>query len=82
MTSTEKKLARDAARVIAKAAIRGTALSLVTLPDGSAALCIAWGHNPEPADILRNLTPALTAEVARTVLRKQARVAATGDTAA
>ena len=82
MTSAERKLVRDAARAIAAASIRGTALELVTLPDGGTALCIMWGHNPEPADILRNLTPALTAEVARTVLRTQARVAATGDPAA
>jgi hypothetical protein len=73
MTRTEKKLVRDASRVIAKAAIRGTALSLVTLPDGGAVLCIVWGHNPDSRDILAQLTPKLTAEVARRILARDVR---------
>jgi hypothetical protein len=45
-----------AARIIAKAAIRGTTLSLVIRPDGEATLLIYWGHNPDPRDIPAELT--------------------------
>jgi hypothetical protein len=76
MTTAEKKLARDAARAIAKASIRGVALSSIAFPDGSAGLLIHWGSGPEPLDMLRELTPQLTAEVARRVLRQRHTVAA------
>jgi hypothetical protein len=74
MTRTEKKLVRDASRIIAKAAIRGTTLSLVTRPDGEAALLIYWGHNPDPRDVLAELTTRpLKMEVAKRVLDRQRR---------
>ena len=65
-------MARDAARIIAKAAIRGTTLSLVIRPDGEATLLIYWGHNPDPRDIPAELTTCpLKMEVAKRALERQ-----------
>ena len=74
MTRTEKRIARQAANIIARAAVRGTLISAVVRPDGTAGLLIYWGHNPDPRDILAELTTRpLKMEVAKRVLDRQRR---------
>jgi hypothetical protein len=72
-TATNKRLARDAARIINRAAGRGCTVALVTHPDGSAMLAMSWGSAPMPSDLLRKMMPQLTAEVAGLVMARQAK---------